>query len=137
MPFDTWYSELVVKRLRCINCFNCFATNCVSFKSWGVVPSFHIKVLKRRTIQAYNLMHSIKNGKILFWANFSYLSWAEGVLPLPPLGAASLYRCFPVSFTKYFRAPFLKNMSGWLLLQNIFWFATSTTTTKCVTISLV
>ena len=29
-----------------------------------------------------------------------------------------LYRCFPVSFTKYFRTLFLQNTSGWLLLLN-------------------
>ena len=68
-PSDRWYLELVVKRLRCINCLNACATNCTSFKSCGVVPSFHINIMKRRTIQACSLMHSIKNGKFLFWAN--------------------------------------------------------------------
>ena len=29
-----------------------------------------------------------------------------------------LHRCFPVSFTKYFRTLFLQNTSGWLLLLN-------------------
>ena len=29
-----------------------------------------------------------------------------------------LHRCFPVSFTKYFRAFFLQNTSAWLLLLN-------------------
>ena len=64
-PTDTWYLELVVKRLGCIN----FLNNCASYASCGMVPSFHIKMMKRRTIQACNLMHSIKNGKLLFWAN--------------------------------------------------------------------
>ena len=33
-----------------------------------------------------------------------------------------LLTCFPVSFAKYFRALFLQNTSGWLLLQNILVF---------------
>ena len=42
-----------------------------------------------------------------------------------------LCTCFPASFAKYFRAPFLKNTSGWLVLQNILLFVTSTSATKC------
>ena len=42
-----------------------------------------------------------------------------------------LQRCFPVSFTKYSRAPFLQITSGWLLLQNILLLVTSTSATKC------
>ena len=59
-PTDRWYLELVVKRLRCINYLNACATNCVSSKSCGVVPSFHITIMKRRTIQACSLMHPSK-----------------------------------------------------------------------------
>ena len=68
-PTDRWYLELVVKCLRCTNCLNACATNCASSKSCGVVPSFYIKMMKRRTVQACSLMHSIKNGMSLFWAN--------------------------------------------------------------------
>ena len=31
------------------------------------------------------------------------------------------YRCFPVIFAKFLRAPFLQNISGWLLLKGCFW----------------
>ena len=49
-PTDRWYLVLVVKRLCCINCLNACVTNCDSFKSCGVVPSFYIKTIKRITL---------------------------------------------------------------------------------------
>ena len=68
-PTDKWYLELVVKRLRCIGCLNSCGTDCASFKSCRVVPSFYKKMIKRRTIQDCSLLHSIKNGMLLFRAN--------------------------------------------------------------------
>ena len=42
-----------------------------------------------------------------------------------------MHRCFPVSFTKYFRTLFLQNTPGWLPLLNIlFLLVTSTSATK-------
>ena len=44
-----------------------------------------------------------------------------------------LHSCFPVSFAKYFRALFLRNTSGLLLLLNtFFFFVPSTSPTKNV-----
>ena len=109
-PSDRWYLELVVKRLRCINCLNACATNCASYKSCGVVPSFHIKMMKRRTIQACSLMHSIKNGKFLFWANWTYLNWAGGVLPFPllPSWLHVFVQVFSCKFYQIFQNTFLE-----------------------------
>ena len=54
-------------------------------KSCGVGPSFHKKTMKRRTLQACNLKHSIKKTCFLFWSNFTYLIRAEENPPPPPL----------------------------------------------------
>ena len=139
-PTDRWYIELLVKRLSWINSLNDCATNCASFKNCGVVPSFYIKRMKLRILQACSSMQSIKNGMFLYWANWTYLIRSVGKgrggrgesFLFFPLGCTPFYKCFPVSFNKYFRIFFLQNMSRWLLLLNVFWFVTSTTTTKCV-----
>ena len=50
-----------------------------------VVLSFYIKMMKRRTLQACSLRHSIKKSCFLFRANWTCLSWAgKGVLPTLP-----------------------------------------------------
>ena len=42
-----------------------------------------------------------------------------------------LHTCFHVRLAKYFSGPFLQNTPGWLLLQNMLLFFTSTSATKC------
>ena len=109
-PTDRWYLELVVKRLRCINFSNPCTDNCASFRNCGMVPSFHIKMMRRRTIQACSLIHSIKNGKFLFWTNWTYLSRAGGVLPLPlpPLWLQVFVQVFSCKFYQIFQSNFLE-----------------------------
>ena len=68
-PTDRWFIELLVKRLSWINSLNACATNCASFKNCGVVPSFYIKRMELRILQACSSMQSIKNGMFLYWAN--------------------------------------------------------------------
>ena len=103
---DRWYLELVVKRLRCISCLNSYAANCASFRSCGVVPSFYIKMMKRRTIQACSLLHSIKNNMFLFWENWTYLSWAGEILHFPPPWLHAFVQVFSCTFYKIFQSTF-------------------------------
>ena len=75
-------------------------------------------------------LKSFKNftGKTLCMSLF--LNKVAGLRPEVFFKKRLLYTCFPVSFAKYFRAPFLQSTSGWLLLQNILLFFTLTSATK-------
>ena len=48
-----WYLDMVIKRLRCINCLNSWAANMSisEIKSYVVVLPFYIKKIKRKTLQ--------------------------------------------------------------------------------------
>ena len=50
-------------------------------KSYVVVLSFYIKMMKRRTLQACSLKHIIKKACFLFRTNWIYLSRAGGSTP--------------------------------------------------------
>ena len=80
-----WYLELVVKRLRCINLLNTWASICVTFKSYVVVLSFYIKLMKRRTLYFCSLKHSIKKTCFLFRAIWNYLRGMSPPSPSFPL----------------------------------------------------
>ena len=83
-PVYMWYLNLVVKRLRCINRLNPWGNNCAlsEIKSYVVVLSFYIKMIKRRTLQVSSLKHSIKKDMFFCLGQIEIILVApEGVLP--------------------------------------------------------
>ena len=120
-PTDRWYLELLFKRLGWISSLNACATNCTSFKSCGVIPSFYIKMMKRRILQACSSMHSIKNGMFFFWANWTYLSHAGVVLPLLPPWLHAFLQVFSIKFYQIFQSTFLANHVQFTVSARCLW----------------
>ena len=60
-------------------------------KSYVMVLSFYIKMIKRRTLQVSNLKHSIKKDMLFSLGQIEIILVGQGgvLLPLPPLGYAS------------------------------------------------
>ena len=59
-------------------------------KSYVMVLSFYIKMIKRRTLQVSNLKHSIKKDMLFSLGKIEIILVGQGgvLLPLPPLGYA-------------------------------------------------
>ena len=93
-----------------------------SIKSEAEIHGYTIKKLFRRNLK-------ISQKRNLFMDLF--LNKVTGLHTDLKKKKKLLYTCFPLSFAKYFRAPFLQNTSKRQLLQNIFLFFTSTLATKC------
>ena len=81
-------------------------------KTYVVVMSFYMKMMKRRTLQPCSLRHSIKKACFLFRANWTCLNWAGGRIPPPPpwlcacifvLGQIVNKNCFDHILIKLFR----------------------------------
>ena len=70
---------------------------------------------------------SIKKGTLTNFTKFTgkhlcqslFLNKAAGLRPATSLKKRFWHRCFPVSFTKFLRIPFLQNTSGRLLLGKV------------------
>ena len=54
-------------------------------KSRGVAPSFYIKMMKRRTLQASSLKHSIQKGTLFALGKMNLFRLGKGKFPLPPI----------------------------------------------------
>ena len=96
---------------------------CVNLKWRSKYPS--IQLNQRQQFTA--VLKSIKNFTEKNLCMGLFLKKVAGLHPKKRF----LCRCFPVSFTKRFRGPFLQNTNGWLLLQNILLFFRSTSARKC------
>ena len=68
-------------------------------KSYALVLSFRIRMMKRKTLQTRSLKHSIKKHVSLFRANRNYSSWTGGVIsPSLPLLATRLMKFLAILF---------------------------------------
>ena len=97
-PIYTWYLELAVRRLRCINCLllmlDLLTRSLSEIKSYVVVLSFYIKIMKKRTSQACSLKYSIKKDMFSVWSKLNLFKSSRRETsppfppppPLPPLG---------------------------------------------------
>ena len=58
----------------------------LEIKSYVVLLSFYIKMMKRRRLQACSLRHGIKNGILSVWGKLDLFKSATGgvLLPSPP-----------------------------------------------------
>ena len=78
-----WYLDLVVKRFHRPNCLNAIVPFS-EIKSTRVLPSFYIKMMNRRTLQACILKHSIKNGMFSVLGKLNLFKSGRGASPPRP-----------------------------------------------------
>ena len=95
-----------------------------SIKSEAAIHSCNIKKLFWRVLK-------ISHKTTYVWGSFSIKLQPYILIFFFFKKKGLLHMCFPVSFAKYFRGPFLQNKSRGLLLQNIFLVFTSTSDTQC------
>ena len=119
-----WYLDVVVKRLRCIDCLNSWVIKLIvslsEVKSFFAVLTFYIKMMQRRTLQACSLKHSIKKACFSVQGKIEIILVGQGGSPTParpPLGYALV---FNINFSCTF-----KNVSLDLHIVIVFYFVLS------------
>ena len=86
--------DLAVKQLCYNSCLNAWATNAPlsEIKSYVLVLSFYIKMMKRRTLQACSFWHSIKKVMLSVQGKLDLFKSGRGESSLPfPLAYAPVY----------------------------------------------